>query len=358
MKNDKIVDSQTDIAVVVPVYNPGNRKLKACIHSILQQSYKNFICVLVDDGSTDGSDKLCDFYAAKDRRISVIHQQNAGSIEARKAGVYSEAAQKCKFITFVDADDTLPRHGLECMFVLAKRYGAELICGEFNRKWKMIYLPSRFVPPCFTGNSIGIYENEQIVQRLYIGCFGINDFPVNLYAKLYSTPLISEALKCPKVVKFMGEDLTIMLSIIPLCKKIITVPEIVYHYRVGGITSKFMPYMLEDFLALYQYKEKMAARYPMPFDVARLMNIELINIARSYLLMCAKAGKYSVSELNEEIQKIVKNPIIRNAAENVENIDMAEYIRKEQYDLIAENIWQTVKKDKWKDRLKRILYSI
>lgn len=96
----------------------------------------------------------------------------------------------------------------------------------------------------------------------------------------------------------------------------------------------------------------------MPFDVARLMNIELINIARSYLLMCAKSRKYSVSELNEEIQKIIKNSIIRNAAENVENIDMAEYIRKERYDLIAENIQQTVKKDKWKDRLKRILYSI
>lgn len=91
---------------------------------------------------------------------------------------------------------------------------------------------------------------------MYIGCFGINNFPVNLYAKLYSTPLISEAMKCPKVVKFMGDDLNITQNITPLCKKIITVSEIVYHYRVGGITSKYMPYMLEDFLALYQYKEK------------------------------------------------------------------------------------------------------
>lgn len=115
-----------------------------------------------------------------------------------------------------------------------------------------------------------------------------------------------------------------------------------------------MPYILDDFLALYRYKEKIAARYLMPFDVAKLMNIELVNIVRSYLLMCVKAGKYSASQLDEEIQKIVNNPIIRKAAENAENVGLAEYIIKEQYNLIAENNWQTVKKDKWKDRLKRI----
>lgn len=172
------------------------------------------------------------------------------------------------------------------------------------------------------------------------------NFPVNLYAKFYSMPLISEAMKCPKIVRCMSDDLK--AEYYTIMQKIIIVSEIVYYYRVGGITSKYMPYMLEDFLALYQYKEKMAACYPIPFDMARLMNIELINIARSYLLMCVNAGKYSVSELNEEIQKIIKIPIIRSAAENVDNIDMAEHIRKEQYDLIAESIWRIVKKDKRK----------
>jgi glycosyltransferase involved in cell wall biosynthesis len=358
MKNDTIIDRQTDIAVIVPVYNPGIRKLKACIRSILQQSYKNFICVLVDDGSSDGSDELCDFYAAKDKRICVIHQKNSGSIEARKAGTYSKEAQSCKYITFVDADDTMPRYALEHMREMAERYDAELVCGEFIQKWKMFCLPSSFVPDCFAGNSIGIYEDEEIVKQLYISCFGINNFPINIYAKLYAAPLISEAMNCPKVVEFMGDDLNIMLNIIPLCKKIITMPEVVYYYRIGGFTSRFMPYMLEDFLALYQYKEKMAARYPMPYDVAKLMNIELVNIVKSYLLMCAKAGRYSAGQLNDEIQKIVKNPIIRNAAENADNAGLAEYIRKSQNDLIANNIWQTVKKDKWKDRLKRILYSV
>ena len=181
---------------------------------------------------------------------------------------------------------------------------------------------------------------------------------MTLWGKLYNTQLISKAINFENIVKFMGDDLSVMLHALPLCSRLTVLPENVYYYNVGGNTTRYMPYMLEDFLALYQYKEKMAVCYPMPYDVAKLMNIELVNIVKSYLLMCAKAGRYSAGQLDEEIQKIVKNPIIRRAAENAENIGLAEYIRQGQNDLIADNIWQTVKKDKWKDRLKRLLYSV
>lgn len=181
---------------------------------------------------------------------------------------------------------------------------------------------------------------------------------MNLWGKLYNTQLISKAINFENIVKFMGDDLSVMLHALPLCNRLTVLPENVYYYNVGGNTTRYMPYMLEDCLALYQYKEKMAARYPMPFDVAKLINIELVNIVRSYLLMCAKSGRYSAGQLDEEIQKIVKNPIITKAAENADNVGLAEFIRKDQNDRIADNIWQKVKKDKWKDRLKRILYSI
>lgn len=80
MKNEIIL---TDIAVIVPVYNAG-KKLKTCIKSILKQNYENWGCILVDDGSADGSGKICDRFAQKDCRIHVIHQKNKGSVEARK----------------------------------------------------------------------------------------------------------------------------------------------------------------------------------------------------------------------------------------------------------------------------------
>lgn len=74
--------------------------------------------------------------------------------------------------------------------------------------------------------------------------------------------------------------------------------------------------------------------------------------------MCAKKGKYNRKQLHEEIQEIGKNAVIRDAAENVRNMEMAEYIRKKKHDRIEESIWRTVKKDKWKNRLKEILFSI
>lgn len=62
------------IAVIVPIYNAG-KKLKSCIKSIINQNYENLVCILVDDGSIDGSDKICDRFAQKDNRIYVIHQK-------------------------------------------------------------------------------------------------------------------------------------------------------------------------------------------------------------------------------------------------------------------------------------------
>ncbi|WP_331497996.1 glycosyltransferase family 2 protein [Mediterraneibacter glycyrrhizinilyticus] len=345
------------MAVIVPVYNAG-KKLKVCIKSILKQNYENWVCILVDDGSTDGSDKICDRFAQKDNRIYVIHQKNKGSVEARKTGVLCKKAQENRYITFVDADDRLPADALKKMVTAIRNTEADIVCGKMIRKWKNISISGKFIPPCFAANRIQVFEKDDIINKLYISCFGISNLPVNLCGKLYNTQLISKAINFENIVKFMGEDLSVMLHVLPLCGRLTVLPENVYYYNVGGNTTRYMPYMLEDFLALYQYKEKMAVRYPMPYDVAKLMNIELVNIVRSYLLMCAKAGRYSAGQLDDEIQKIIKNPIIRKAAENAENVGLAEYIRKSQNDLIADNIWQTVKKDKWKDRLKRLLYSV
>lgn len=269
-----------------------------------------------------------------------------------------EKAHVSRYVTFVDADDSLPVDALKKMIMAIRDTEADIVCGKAIRKWKNISVSGKFIPPCFATNRIQVFDKDDIINKLYISCFGISNLPVNLWGKLYNTQLISKAISFENIVKFMGDDLSVMLHALPLCSRLTVLPENVYYYNVGGNTTRYMPYMLEDFLALYQYKEKMAARYPMPYDVEKLLDIELVNIVRSYLIMCAKAGRYSAGQLDEEIRKIVKNPIIRRAAENAENVGLAEYIRKGQNDLIADNIWETVKKDKWKDRLKRLLYFV
>ncbi len=91
------------LSVIVPVYNTV-QYLKQCIESIVSQTYKDMEIILVDDGSTDGSGEVCDYYAEKFDYIRVIHQKNGGNVAARKSGFQVAEGE---YVTFMDSDDWL-----------------------------------------------------------------------------------------------------------------------------------------------------------------------------------------------------------------------------------------------------------
>lgn len=352
---------QADVAVIVPVYNAG-KYLKPCINSILCQSYENISLILVDDGSKDKSGAICDWYAEKEERIFVIHQENKGSVEARMAGILSKQAQQAEYIFICDADDVLPKDALEVLYKAAKQYDADLVCGQMQRIWKGFRIPNRHKPPCFEIAKPKLYSNNEIINDLYISCFGISNFPVSLCAKLYKKELITNVINFPPVVKFMGEDLCVTLKILPNTKKLVIVPDIVYFYRMGGGTSKYMPYMLDDFLSLYDYKFKLAKQYPMPQDWFKLMNIELMNIVITYLIMCVEKGKFDKTKLYEEIIKVCNIKAIKDASkhlyENKSKNVMAINIYNCHYGNILNDIYNYINKNKLKNSIKRIMLSI
>lgn len=91
------------ISVVIPVYNVA-AYLPACLDSVLAQSYEDLEILLVDDGSTDGSGRLCDEYAARDGRIRVVHQKNGGAAAAKNRALSLATGE---YLSFVDSDDYL-----------------------------------------------------------------------------------------------------------------------------------------------------------------------------------------------------------------------------------------------------------
>lgn len=93
----------TTLSIIVPVYNKV-LYLEACIKSILAQTFTDYELILVNDGSNDGSERLCDKYAKLDDRIIVIHQVNSGVSATRNLGIHAATG---KFIGFVDSDDTI-----------------------------------------------------------------------------------------------------------------------------------------------------------------------------------------------------------------------------------------------------------
>ena len=89
------------VSVIVPIYNVA-QYLRECIESIIGQTYKSLEIILVNDGSTDESGEICDFYSQQDKRIIVIHKKNGGLVSARKAGLDVASGE---YVGFVDGDD-------------------------------------------------------------------------------------------------------------------------------------------------------------------------------------------------------------------------------------------------------------
>lgn len=110
------------ISVIVPVYNVHDY-LDACVKSITGQTYSNLEIILVDDGSTDGSGKVCDSWIEKDSRIRVIHKENGGLSDARNAGI--DAATGAYFV-FIDSDDTIVEDNIRTMYEAAVSTGCEI----------------------------------------------------------------------------------------------------------------------------------------------------------------------------------------------------------------------------------------
>lgn len=116
------------ISVIVPVYNV-EKYLDKCLTSILDQSYQNLEIILIDDGSTDNSRKICDEYKKKDQRIKVIHKKNGGLSDARNVGIKSATG---KYITFVDSDDYVDEDYVEYLYHLIKKYKVNLSFCKFR----------------------------------------------------------------------------------------------------------------------------------------------------------------------------------------------------------------------------------
>ena len=352
--------TEKKIGVVIPVYN-AKRYLRQCIQSVLNQTFQDFCLVLVDDGSSDGSGKICDTYAAKDSRICVIHQPNKGAVLARAAGVLSECAQAAKYICLCDADDTLEPGALRVLYEQAERNDLDCVCADTVKMWKGIKFRSKY-QPLASGRPKCTPGGGTMVGELYISCFGISNYPVSLCAKLYRTELITRAMDYPPVVRFMGDDLSITLRLMPGTRRLGILPDVVYNYRIGGNTSRYMPYMLDDFLRLYHFKTEMRQKYPMPQDAEYFMAIELLNILMTWFEMYKQQGKHTETELIKGIERAAALPEVQNALSVLRDRNkkhrISAHLEHGEYGKISEMVMQKLKKEAPKRLLKQILYSL
>ena len=120
------------VSVIIPVYQ-AEKFLTECVESVRKQDYSELEIVLVNDGSTDRSNQMCEELAAADPRIRVIHQNNKGSGAARNAGIKEATG---KYLLFLDADDKLDdSSAIRSLAARAEREQADIVIGTY-RRWR------------------------------------------------------------------------------------------------------------------------------------------------------------------------------------------------------------------------------
>ena len=196
------------ISVVVPVYNAGPY-LRQCLNSLAAQTYPHVEIILVDDGSSDGSDQVCREYAERDGRFQYVRlSANRGPSVARNVGVRQAAGA---FISFVDADDYVEPGLLERLHCSLTRNGADIsACGADGIRLEIG--PARS------------YSRVEAVCCLAKGS-PINHVP---WGKLYRTDL---ARSCPFDENvFYSEDLLFLYQALKRSGKVSYIPDVLYHY--------------------------------------------------------------------------------------------------------------------------------
>lgn len=297
------------IDIIVPVYN-AERVLKKCITSIQRQTFQNWKLILVDDGSTDNSLKICEEFAKRDNRMLVIHQKNQGAIAARYAGMaYPTTA---RYGTFADADDYLPPNALEVLYKKITEYNADVVCGNLVRfnKWNLKFKTSK---PLLLQKEAVFQPGTADWNMLTQSFFGVSTFSGYMHTKLYRRELLQKALSFRKPCFFFQEDIAFNLQIILQCSKVVTIPDIVYCYRMGGGTSKFMPDFLNDSIALYQFKKDIIAENSFPEDYRYTTAVELKNELWTWLEMFYENVHEHMETFRTEITRCVNIPEIIEA---------------------------------------------
>ena len=208
------------ISVIVPIYNV-EPYLAKCIDSILNQTYKDFELLLVDDGSPDNCPAICDEYAKKDSRITVIHKQNGGLSDARNAAL--EIA-KGEFVTFVDSDDFIAPNALQLLMEAAVENNSDVVIST-----KFECFTDKIVCKCSEIEESIVVDSENALELIFC-----NNTRWEAWGTLYKRDLFKKE-RFP--VGKLYEDIATIPKIILNAENICFIDASIYYYfvRTGSI---------------------------------------------------------------------------------------------------------------------------
>lgn len=236
------------ISIIVPVYNAAPY-LERCFRCLCEQSYTNLEFVLVDDGSTDESGKMCDQIATADSRFKVFHIANGGASLARKLGLEHATGE---FVSFIDSDDYIAKDYIAQLYSLIDKYQVNISACKVQRVYN-----GEDKPMAESRSSI-LLEFEQLMPRFFKYEFW------GLYGKLYKRAIFN-SITFPSAT--ISEDYLVMAQLFLQERQMAytDTPLYYYEYHEGSLSHlKLSKRAFEEFdnvKAVYELMQTQAPQY-------------------------------------------------------------------------------------------------
>ncbi len=303
VKNWRI--SMPKISIIVPVYN-CEKYISNCINSILEQSFKDFELILVDDGSSDRSFEICESFVKKDSRVKAIHQQNSGVSRARNRGLDEVQGE---YIGFVDGDDCVDKEMYERLYKNLADNDADIsICGIVNYFLKKDGTTEKVRQSQVDG--FWIFSGEQALKEaLQSRLYSVN--PVN---KLFKRELFDK-LRYPEGK--ISEDAFLIPVVVSKANRVVYDSKPMYYYlrRENSITTSNFSYNDWDVVEAYEnHLNMISEKFPNLKKVAKFRYLWSYTYVIDKIMICENSENYlkdfrkAFDFIKKNILQIIFNP--------------------------------------------------
>lgn len=240
------------ISVIVPIFNV-EKYLDECIQSILSQTYSQIEVILVDDGSTDSSLKICKEYSF-DKRVVIVHQKNCGLVSARKAGFLASSGD---YITFVDGDDFISETRIASFAESIKKYFPDIVCCGlqfFENNHPTKALKNTIDAGFYDKENMSNFILNRAISNPPFFNFGITP---NLVSKCIKRSLYAKHFIIDESIT-LGEDFAITFPCLLDANSICLIDDVGYMYRYNSnsITHSYDEKLIERSVLLLSFFAK------------------------------------------------------------------------------------------------------
>lgn len=309
------------ISFVVPVYN-ASKYLDSCVCSILNQSYADIELLLVDDGSTDGSQGLCDQYAQKDERVRVFHKENGGVHTARNLGLQKASGE---YVMFIDADDWIDTDIAQVAAEILTANLVDVLRGSYVREYEDHSAEKKNT---FVSKQLCTGQACREVFRQTLGLIGqemkyLENF--NFLASTCTCVFRKKLLMEQKILfesreKYGSfEDGLFNLNVMAHAESFLYIDRCFYHYRktnADACTAGYRNDFLNKQLFLFERLFKLAEQQSEPEFWEAYYN----RVSFSVLELCLNAvrSNHSVKMQHQEIKSIVNSSLHKTALDKLD----------------------------------------